>query len=153
MPTKKEIIKYVLKTPHNINPNVLSDMLDNITEEPVDGLMSVTVTPDITLSDETSLNEKLAELMPIAIGEQQTLNVHAELVADTEYTITITPNSDLYAFGDTLAQQKGEPLTINVTVENLELEFGVGAAETDNMEDQDTTAYIAVSITKDKEAV
>ena len=151
MPTKKEIIKYVLKTPHNINPNVLSDMLDNITEEPVDGLMSVTVTPDITLSDETSLNEKLAELMPIAIGDNQTLSVNATLVDDTKYTVTITPNSDLFAFGDTLAEQKGKPLTIDVTVEDLTLEFGVGAAETDSKEDPDTTAYIGVSITKGNE--
>ena len=151
MPTKKEIISYVLKTPHNINPNVLSDMLDNITEEPVDGLMSVTVTPDITLNDETSLNEKLAELMPIAIGDNQTLSVNATLVDDTKYTVTITPGSDFFAFGDTLAQQKGEPLTIDITVENLALEFGVGAAETDNKEDPDTTAYIGVSITKGKE--
>lgn len=61
---------------------------------PTTGLLSVTVNPDITLSDNSSLNDALADLMPIESGDSKTLSVTGDINTDVDYTITATPGSE-----------------------------------------------------------
>ena len=98
------------------------------------------------MSDGTSLNEKLAAMMPVAVGEERSLK-DSVLVTSGDYAFTITPSSELYAFGsDISAGQKGEAVTQNLNVSTGRFAYGFGAAETDDIEDPGTTAYIKIEI-------
>ena len=85
------------------------------------GLLSVTVSPDITLSDGTSLNAKLAAMMPLEPGaEQRILDTNAEFSQDTEYTVTAKPGNEWYGVvfgqtGQTIGDTAGAPVSLNLT--------------------------------------
>lgn len=94
------------------------------------GLLSVVVTPDITLSDGTSLNAKLAEMMPIegtsdGVPQIRTITALPETPPEsgTEYSFVVTPASGDtagYKVGttQTLSNEKGAPLSGSASVEN-----------------------------------
>jgi len=66
---------------------------------PETGLASVVVTPDITLSDGTSLNAKLAAMMPVAESSVNWIDYAApSLTVGTKYTVRVTPGENWYAY-------------------------------------------------------
>lgn len=84
--------------------------------------------------------------MPVEIGEEKSVSESAELVDGAEYTVTFTPSADLYAFGDGVSSQKGEPYTAHAVVAKNMIDTGGGAAETEDVEDPNTTAYIGIGL-------
>lgn len=61
---------------------------------PTTGLLWVTVSPDITLSDNSSLNDALGDLMPIESGDSKTLSITGDINREVDYTVTATPGSE-----------------------------------------------------------
>lgn len=88
------------------------------------GLLSVTVTPDITLSDGTSLNAKLAALMPMAPGKVETITTLRTPSLNETYSVTIVPGSAWRVFtpteggGAPVYGDFGAALTYNVSRNN-----------------------------------
>ena len=83
------------------------------------GLLSLIVSPDITLSDSSSLNSKLAELMPVENGVNVLDFVANALTVGDKYSFTYTPSSGYYAYdfsgGDPVPA--GTPVTATAEVE------------------------------------
>lgn len=115
---------------------------------PETGLVSMVVTPDILLSDGTTINKKLGELLPMISGNK---NVHYETTADqipvtTTFNVEITPGSEWYGLKGFSEQdkpifgEKGEKNSISWTPFNegsreLILAIPGMAAETNVMSD------------------
>lgn len=110
------------------------------------GLLSVTVSPDITLGDGTSLNAKLAALMPLEPdADQRILDTDAGLSRDTEYTVTAKPGNEWYGVvvgqtGRTIGDTAGAPVSLNltptITGNRIILNANVGASATGTEEGQ-----------------
>lgn len=101
---------------------------------PETGLVSAVVTPDITLDDGTTINSKLAALMPIVSGDDQYLQYTSAspLTESANYTITITPVSNWYAGVNNEIGALGEPVSVTTTIAHGQLTFvavGVEDAE------------------------
>lgn len=90
---------------------------------PETGLASMVVTPNILLSDGTTINEKLGELLPMISGNK---NVQYETTAEqipvtTTFNVEITPGSEWYALkgfgeqGRPIFGEKGEKNSLSFT--------------------------------------
>lgn len=114
---------------------------------PETGLVSVVVTPDITLSDGTSLNAKLAAMMPKASG-REVINENSLGALEADYRVTVKPGTDWYAYksGTTFGAQ-GEQVYNDEHVESG-MAFGTTAAATEDTSNQDApNAVIRINIT------
>ena len=108
------------------------------------GLLSVTVSPDITLSGGTSLNAKLAAMMPLEPDARQDIvETDAEVAEDTEYTVTAKPGSEWYGIvvgpsGRAIGDTAGAPVSLNCTtiIDGHDIVLGVlGGASTTGTEE------------------
>lgn len=61
-------------------------------------VLSVVVTPDITLNNETTLNEKLATLMPVTEFKQMEEYGTPSLTVGDVYTYRVTPSENYYVY-------------------------------------------------------
>ena len=108
------------------------------------------------MSDGTSLNAKLAAMMPLAPdAEQRIKDTNAHFEGDTEYTVTATPRSGWYgivsggigeeATGDTA----GAPVSLSFTPVNsggtVSLIFSAGASATGTDEGQASIVSLSLS--------
>lgn len=85
---------------------------------PKTGLLSVVFNPDITLDDESSLNEMLADLMPIESGDSKTVSVRGFINTDVDYTVTATPGSEWQVISPiSPGATPGRPVTGGLNVE------------------------------------
>lgn len=105
------------------------------------GLLSVVVTPDVELSDNTTLNEKLAAMMPMEPGgEQRIEDKSAKIDNSMDYTITVTPASKWYGIisagisGESIGETAGSPVSLEIAPvtsgDVVKLNFSAGASET-----------------------
>lgn len=93
---------------------------------PETGLVSMVVTPDILLSDGTTINEKLGELLPMASGTKSvTYNTTADQIpVTTTFNVEITPGSEWYGLkgfseqGQPIMGEKGEKTSLSFTTHN-----------------------------------
>lgn len=113
------------------------------------GLLSVTVSPDITLSDGTSLNAKIAEHMPILDTGEFPLNFNTQnaLEDGVAYSVTATPGStwqaSIYNGDEGSSGTIGQPVTITIAVSHRALEFSAYAsADLDDDEEPHIEARI-----------
>ena len=126
---------------------------------PETGLVSVVVTPDITLSDGKSLNAKIAEFMPMQSGEISVAGTPHNTVQfeeGTEFTFTVTPGSDWYGAGIIPKQgmvtgEQGTPLVFTEKVFSdggvtLNLAPKCGAAK--SLPPGDDSPIISINISK-----
>ena len=83
------------------------------------GLLSLVITPDITLSDSSSLNAKLAEMMPVENGVNVLDFVANALTVGDNYSFTYTPSAGYYAYGMDGGDHTpaGTPVTATAEVE------------------------------------
>ena len=124
------------------------------------GLLSVVVTPDITLSDGTTVNQRLKEQLPMSEAGMLQLNeTTLSLEAGEAFSVTVTPGSDWYAFKvlneggfapDPLV--KGTAYRFEVEAEtnpdsSIGLHFGCGAAPTNTITQQEQVAFLSFNIT------
>ncbi len=112
--------------------------------EPVQetGIVSVVVTPDITLSDGTSLNAKLAEMMPIESG-QENINTQSVGALETQYQVTIKPGTTWHARkSDNTFGGQGEQVTNTVNPQYGI--FGSQAIAVEDPEDESTPDAVII---------
>ncbi len=88
----------------------------------------MTVSPDITLEGGTSLNAKLAEIMPLE-DYTDLFNELTGSIPGEQYTITATPANDWYALVDNQGTYhkggKGESVSIDIVTASEYKEIAV----------------------------
>lgn len=116
---------------------------------PETGIVSIKITPDLTLVGDVSLNSALRERLPLNSGEQEfTFNSIDHLENGDTYTVKVTPGTTWQAN----IVDSGEPGTIGETIERVctvshdELRIGVLAGEDLNSEDA-PYAYLDLTVT------
>lgn len=129
---------------------------------PETGLVSVVLNPDITLLDGTTLNAKLAEMMPIeSTGVHQNIRAVASsssLVLSQDYSVEVTPGASWCGLGNAMGGsgmnvgEVGSPLTMQVSPaleavghDWVVLRFAAGASS-EPTPSQDTASMISVQI-------
>lgn len=133
----------------------LEDQLNPPAPSGSTGLLSVVVSPDINLNDGTTLNAKLAALMPVEPDEApHIVETNAVVVEDTEYTVTATPGSGWYgvafgpegqAIGDTAGTPVSLSLTPTVSGGDIQLAVTAGASATGTEEGQASIVSLQLS--------
>lgn len=99
------------------------------------------------MPDGTSLNAKLAAMMPLEPGTQQRIeDANAIVVEDTEYTVTATPTSEWYGVvsagraGEVIGDTAGAPVSFSlaptVIGDNIRFSVTAGASATGTDEGQ-----------------
>lgn len=128
---------------------------------PETGLVSVVVTPDILLSDGTTINEKLGEMLPMASGtKKETFATTADQIpVTTTFNVDIVPGSEWYGSsgvdgeGQPIFGEKGERTSESFTPQNeasreliLNI-FGGAASSTDTSDPSFNSARLNILIT------
>ena len=104
------------------------------------GILSVTVTPDITLFDGTTLSDWLSDTLPIAEGVvNQLLNSRDALINDQLYEVSATPIGNWCISDGTNFGLPGLNITTTETVTNGALKINIISAS----DPQDHTAPFA----------
>lgn len=84
------------------------------------GILSVVLTPDITLAGNVSLNDGLTGVMPIEYGESKTKEGICDIEPNTPFNIELTPDSNGYPFyedpssGDYVVGDKGQSMKFQI---------------------------------------
>lgn len=84
------------------------------------GILSVVLTPDITLVGNVSFNDGLTGKMPIEYGESKTEEGVCDIEPNTPFNIELTPDSNGYPFyedpssGDYVIGDKGQSMNFQI---------------------------------------
>lgn len=124
------------------------------------GLLSVTVSPDITLDDGTSLNAKLAAMMPLRWEDgtvdpeyptDHTMDIefNTESQMGSSHTVTVKPSVNRYAMSYDKDQhpvfgQLGQEITFDADLSDGNLVATFGAADSDNVDT--ITEYLSIHL-------